>query len=66
MLGVLAVNAALSTWQATWARRLDSDLLRADARHTFSDVLTTIAVIIGWLRWATHGSTPSSRSGSRP
>ena len=48
MLGVLAVNAALSTWQATWARRLDSDLLRADARHTFSDVLTTIAVIIGW------------------
>lgn len=48
MLCVLAVNASLSTWQATWARRLDSDLLRADARHTFSDVLTTIAVIIGW------------------
>jgi cation diffusion facilitator family transporter len=53
MLGVLAVNATISTWQATWARRLDSDLLRADARHTFSDVLTTIAVIIGWQLAAT-------------
>ena len=53
MLGVLAVNVAVSTWQATWARRLDSDLLRADARHTFSDVLVTIAVIIGWQLAAT-------------
>jgi cation diffusion facilitator family transporter len=53
MLGVLAVNAAVSSWQARWARRLDSDLLRADARHTFSDVLTTIAVIIGWQLAAT-------------
>ena len=53
MLGVLAVNVAVSMWQATWARRLDSDLLRADARHTFSDVLVTIAVIIGWQLAAT-------------
>jgi cation diffusion facilitator family transporter len=53
MLGVLAVNAAISTWQAAWARRLDSDLLRADARHTFSDVFATIAVIIGWQLAAT-------------
>ena len=48
MLGVLGVNAALATWQARWSRRLDSDILRADARHTFSDVLTTMAVIAGW------------------
>jgi cation diffusion facilitator family transporter len=48
MLGVLAVNVGLSSWQTRRARQLDSDLLRADARHTFSDVLTTVAVIVGW------------------
>lgn len=48
MLGVLAVNATVATWQSRWARRLDSDLLRADARHTFADVLITLAVIAGW------------------
>ena len=31
-----------------WAKRLDSDILRADATHTFADVLTTIVVIAGW------------------
>jgi len=48
MLGVLGVNVALATWEAARARKLGSDLLHADARHTFSDVLTTIAVIGGW------------------
>lgn len=48
MLTVLAINIALSTWQHRWARRLESDLLHADASHTFSDALTTIAVILGW------------------
>ena len=48
MLGVLALNIAISIWENRWARRLDSDILRADARHTFSDVLTTIGVIAGW------------------
>lgn len=48
MLGVLGVNATLALWQGRWARRLDSDLLRADARHTYSDVLTTLALIAGW------------------
>jgi cation diffusion facilitator family transporter len=42
------MNAAVSTWQGIWARRLDSDLLRADARHTFSDLLVTASVIAGW------------------
>ena len=48
MLGVLAVNIAIAIWENRWARRLDSDILRADAHHTIADVLTTIAVIIGW------------------
>jgi cation diffusion facilitator family transporter len=48
MLGVLVVNVVVALWENRWARRLDSDILRADARHTIADVLTTIAVIIGW------------------
>lgn len=48
MLAVLATNAGLASWQNVWARRLDSDLLRADARHTFADVLTTLVAIGGW------------------
>ena len=48
MLGVLGANCGVALWEGRWARRLDSELLRADARHTFSDVLTTAAVIVGW------------------
>jgi cation diffusion facilitator family transporter len=48
MLGVLVVNIAIAVWENRWARRLNSDILHADARHTISDVLTTIAVIAGW------------------
>ena len=48
MLTVLGGNLALATWQNYWARRLESDILAADARHTVSDVLTTVAVIAGW------------------
>ena len=48
MTAVLALNVALATWQATWARRLDSEILEADARHTFADVLTTLVAIGGW------------------
>ncbi|TFH21522.1 MAG: cation diffusion facilitator family transporter, partial [Myxococcales bacterium] len=48
MLAVLAVNVGVATWERWWARRLDSDLLRADAMHTLGDVFTTVAVIIGW------------------
>lgn len=48
MLGVLVANVGLCAWETRRARQLDSDLLRADARHTVSDVLTTIAVIGGW------------------
>jgi cation diffusion facilitator family transporter len=54
MLGVLVVNIAIAVWENRWARRLDSDILRADSRHTLSDVLTTVAVIAGW-QLAAHG-----------
>jgi len=48
MIGVLLLNVCLASWEHYWSKRLDSSLLRADAHHTFSDVFTTIAVIIGW------------------
>lgn len=48
MLAVLVVNISIATWQRMWARRLQSDILLADASHTFADVLTTIAVLAGW------------------
>jgi len=48
MICVMLVNIALSSWENYQAKRLNSDLLKADARHTFSDVLTTVAVIVGW------------------
>jgi cation diffusion facilitator family transporter len=48
MVGVLIVNFGLASWQRYWARKLDSEILLADASHTFGDVLTTIVVIAGW------------------
>ena len=48
MFVVLLINVALSAWQRRWAIRLKSDILLADANHTFADVLTTMIVIAGW------------------
>ena len=48
MIAVLCINISLASWQRIWARRLKSDILLADASHTFADVLTTIVVILGW------------------
>jgi len=48
MVAVLVVNILLASWQRMWANRLDSDIIRADANHTFADVLTTCVVIAGW------------------
>ncbi len=48
MCGVLVINIGISSWEHYWAVRLDSKILKADAKHTFSDILTTIAVIAGW------------------
>jgi cation diffusion facilitator family transporter len=48
MIVVLIINIVVATWQRRWAKRLDSRILHADASHTFSDVLTTVVVIVGW------------------
>ena len=48
MIAVLVINIVVTSWQHMWATRLDSDILRADATHTFADVLITSVVIGGW------------------
>lgn len=48
MLCVLVVNVVIASWQRYWANRLQSEILLADANHTFADVLTTVVVIGGW------------------
>ena len=48
MAFVLLANILLAAWEHRWAKKLGSDILVADASHTFSDVLTTLAVIVGW------------------
>ncbi|MCR9255369.1 MAG: cation diffusion facilitator family transporter [Alphaproteobacteria bacterium] len=48
MIAVLCINTGVAAWQRYWAKRLKSDILAADASHTFADALTTVAVIIGW------------------
>jgi len=45
---VLLINVGLAAWERRWAERLDSPILHADSTHTLVDVLTTVAVIIGW------------------
>lgn len=47
LLGTMAVNGGVSYYERREARRLRSDLLAADARHTASDVLVSAAVMIG-------------------
>ena len=46
MFATLAINVAVVRAERKAARRLSSELLLADARHTQSDVLTSIAVIL--------------------
>ena len=45
MFATLAINVAVVRSERRAARRLSSELLMADARHTQSDVLTSLAVI---------------------
>ncbi len=42
----LAVNLGVTTWEAREGRRLGSEVLKADARHTLSDVLVSSGVIV--------------------
>ena len=45
MSATLVINIAVVWYEMREARRLQSEVLRADAMHTRSDVLTTIAVL---------------------
>jgi cation diffusion facilitator family transporter len=45
MSATLAVNLTVVAYESRAARRLRSEVLRADAHHTRSDVLTSLAVI---------------------
>lgn len=48
LIVAVIINLTLSVWERYWAKRLNSPLLQADASHTFSDVLTSVAAIVGW------------------
>lgn len=48
MFVVLITNIGIAAWERAWAKKLQSDLLLADAAHTFADSLTTVVVIVGW------------------
>jgi cation diffusion facilitator family transporter len=59
----LAVNVGVTLWERREARRLSSTLLMADARHTTSDILVSISVIVSLVvvrlgyGWADAGIT---------
>jgi cation diffusion facilitator family transporter len=46
MISTLAVNLGVTTWEARAGRRLSSEVLVADSRHTLSDVLVSSGVIV--------------------
>ncbi len=46
MLGTLAVNLLVTTWERRAGKRLSSEILLADASHTLSDVLVSCGVIV--------------------
>lgn len=47
MIGTLAVNLGVTTYERRAARRLKSEVLAADANHTLSDALVSVGVIVG-------------------
>jgi cation diffusion facilitator family transporter len=49
MLATLAVNIFVTRYEARVGKRLNSEFLAADARHTRSDIYVTVGVIIGLL-----------------
>jgi len=46
MLGTLAVNLFVTTWERRAGKRLGSEILVADASHTLSDVFVSSGVIV--------------------
>ncbi|MDO4182664.1 MAG: cation diffusion facilitator family transporter [Coriobacteriia bacterium] len=47
MVVTLVVNITLTTYEQRAGRRLNSSVLGADSKHTLSDALVTISVIVG-------------------
>lgn len=47
MVVTVTVNVSVSLWERVRARQLSSDLLAADAKHTFSDIMVSLGVIGG-------------------
>ncbi|WP_251231367.1 cation diffusion facilitator family transporter [Adlercreutzia aquisgranensis] len=47
MVGTLGVNLAVTAYERAVGKRLRSEVLRADAAHTFSDALVSVGVIAG-------------------
>lgn len=47
MIGVLGVNIFVAVYERMRGRALNSHLLLADARHTFSDIWISLAVLLG-------------------
>lgn len=49
MVATLAVNIGVTLWERREARKLDSQVLLADARHTMSDVLVSTSVLVSFV-----------------
>jgi cation diffusion facilitator family transporter len=47
MAATLVINIAVTVYERTAGKRLDSEILKADAAHTLSDALVSLAVIAG-------------------
>jgi cation diffusion facilitator family transporter len=47
LLSAMVVNVAVAWGEARYARKLESEMLSADARHTAADVMVTVAVLGG-------------------
>jgi cation diffusion facilitator family transporter len=48
LLGCVAASAAVSLFERYQAKRLDSKLLDADAKHTLADIGTTLVAVLAW------------------
>jgi len=55
LAGAMVVNVAVAWGESRAARRLSSEILAADARHTGSDVVVTAAVLVGLLLTRAYG-----------
>ena len=47
LVGTMVVNILVASYESWWGRKLGSELLSADARHTWADVLVTLSVLGG-------------------